>query len=88
MGVMNIRLSGGRLDGTEMVISEGLNVVSFPLLSLRDNHAATVSDDDVKRHSWDDDAINITYLDYYRTEIIAEDGTVIYVPREAAHHYA
>lgn len=84
---MRIKLSGGRLDGTEMEVSDSLTVLSCPLLSLRDNKALTASDDEVKRHSWDDDALNISYLDYYRTGMEVEDGTVIFVPQEVAHHY-
>ena len=84
---MHIKLSGGRLNGTEMEVSDRMSVVSFPLLSLRDNQAATVSGDEVKHHSWDDDALNISYLDYYKTEMKADDGTVIFVPEEVVHHY-
>lgn len=84
---MKIKLSGGQMDGTETEVSDGLDVVSFPSISLRDNKAVIVSDDEVKRHSWDDDALNISYLDYYRTDIEADDGTVIFVSKEAALHY-
>lgn len=87
MGVMRIKLSGGRMDGTTMAVPDNMTVVSFPLLSLRDNKALSVSDDEIKRHSWDDDALNISYLDYYKTDMAAEDGTVIFVPKEVIHCY-
>ena len=84
---MRIKLSGGRLNGTEMEVSDRMSVVSFPLLSLRDNQAATASDGEVKRYSWDEDALNISYLDYYKTEMRVEGGIVIFVPKEVVHHY-
>lgn len=84
---MRIKLSGGRLDGTEMEVSDLLTVLSCPLLSLRDNKVLSASDDEVKRYSWDDDALNISYLNYYKTEMEADDGTVIFVPKEVVCHY-
>ena len=87
MGVMRIRFSGGRMDGRQMAVSDRMSVVSFPLLSLRDNKALTATGDEVKRHSWDNDALNISYLDYYKTDMVAEDGTVIFVPQDVFHHY-
>lgn len=83
---MRIRLSGGRFNGQELEVSGSLSVLSFPLLSLGNDHAAIGND--IKRHSWDDGALLISYLDYYKTHLEADDGTVIFVPKDVALHYA
>jgi hypothetical protein len=81
---MRIKLSGGRMDGTMIEVSDRMSVVSFPLLSLRDNVATTASDNEIKRHSWDNEALNISYLDYHRSDMEADDGTVIFT---TSRHY-
>jgi hypothetical protein len=78
---MQIKLRGGVRDGEVLQVSDSTNVLSVPLLSVRDNKAIDIHYDGVKRHSWDDDALNIKYVDYYRTALEAEDGTVIFSPK-------
>lgn len=72
---MRIVLSGGSRSGEVLEVSDSLTLLSVPLLSLGHDQAF---DDERKRHSWDDDALRISYLEYERTDMEADDGTVVF----------
>lgn len=76
---MRIVLSGGPSNGEVLEVTDSLSVLSVPLLGLGHDRA---TNDDIKRHSWDDDALRISYFDYERTEMEADDGTVIFKVKE------
>ena len=80
---MTIQLIGGLKHGQRLTVSDRCNVLSFPQMSLRDDHAVMIRDDDPKRHGWDDDALRISYLEYERTDMESDDGTVFFRLKES-----
>lgn len=60
-----------------MEIPDHLDVIDVPCIRPTRNYAELVTPSSVKRHSWDDDALRISYDRYRRTEIVI-DGRTIY----------
>lgn len=74
---MKIKLQGGYRDGLEMEIGSSAHIIEVPRIDPAFDYVRPITPDAVKHHSWDDDALTISY-DRYRLTDMAVDGCIIY----------